>query len=34
VAIIPEDYFAFPKQEANPTSKSPAIINKNQFIFP
>lgn len=33
VEIIPVVSLALPKQDANPTSKSPAIINKIQFIF-
>lgn len=31
--VVPEVSFAFPKQDANPTSNSPPIINNNQFII-
>ena len=32
IAVFPEDSLAFPKHEANPTSNSPAIIKRIQFI--
>lgn len=31
--VVPEVSFAFPKQEAKPTSNKPPIINNNQFII-